>query len=138
MTAVMILSGIVSYGQQDALVGEWRVDADESVLLMDPNVRTRFDTLQQDVRTRILNAMEARTFSFAGDGSLSVTWTGVNGAPRVSSGTWTRDDQANELVLSVDGEPVAYNFEYRSDAVLVLRAQTPGGFFDNLLFRRTH
>ena len=118
-------------GQSSSLIGTWRVDIDQTIGNMDPSGKIRYDTLPMAFKERSASRMNGREFIFSQNGEITVNWKSHKGQ-EISNGQWIKSDAERELSITIDNNTSAYDFEFLTSNVLVMRGKNKRGFFDNL------
>jgi hypothetical protein len=127
--SILLLAATALRAQQNSFTGTWQLDLEETIGLMEPATRQKFDALDPGARSRAEVSMTGRTFLFNSNGTVTVNWK-AQGHPRTSSGTWAVS--GDTLSITIDGEVQQYTYEVAARRHLILRNATQLGFFTNL------
>lgn len=100
LLATVLLLAIQAWGQNNQLIGSWRINMDKTLAIMNSDARKQYDTLSIELQSRAVNAMKDREFILEGSGHISVKWLSRNG-PKTSSGRWATDLSENILRITI-------------------------------------
>lgn len=134
MILILLFLGTLLQAQQNPLAGTWHIDVTSSLLLMPSDVKSKYDSLPQEIRARAELSMGSRTFRFTGD-SLQVSW-GSRAVPVISKGTWSYDSAESELTITIANDRQHFAIEFAESGTVFWTNKSPVGYFSRLCLKK--
>lgn len=118
---LLIVLPLVSIAQteRDQFIGTWKVDVAKSIEKMDTDSRSKYEGLNEEVKSRASASMASRGFTFKNDGQVVVTWKSAGGEVN-NNGQWVLDETARTISITVEGKAVEYSYDFLSNTELNL------------------
>lgn len=131
ITAGLLIVANEIMAQGNNLIGTWHLDINKALTVMDPKYKIGYDSLPVAIKERATSRMNGRVFVFSDNGDIQVNWKSQKES-HISNGQWLINELQKELSITINGQTSEYDYEFMSDAVLIIRAKNKRGFFDNL------
>jgi hypothetical protein len=121
--------------QQKDLIGSWRVDINQTLLLMEQGVKLKYDSIPENLKGNGFSAFENRQFHFLQNDSIYIQWT-MNEKKFRSAGIWRKNENQTGITITIENRSSSFTYEFVSSTSMILRAVDKRGFFNNIYLRR--
>ena len=130
----IFLPTVTLFGQgsqnREYLIGTWELDYNLSIARIDPSSKTHYDTISQEVKTRIIDSFSQRKITFRSDGIYLLQVTENNQV----EGTWTLQNDNKTLIIVTEGNEIQQEIESVDEQKMVLNLGGPA--VQNRLFKK--
>ncbi|NMM48531.1 hypothetical protein [Marinigracilibium pacificum] len=109
-----IIFGFQSIGQNQSIVGQWKINIQMIIEYNGSNLKNRLDTVNISLRERAIKSLEGRKYDFKSNGNLSAEIIGPNGVNIIGKGTYLFSE-ANSLIIEIEGNEYKFNIEFLNE-----------------------
>lgn len=126
---------VAAQTDSEKFIGSWKINVEESIKLMEPSTKSKYDSAKAEVKEHAKKNMEGRVFIFHENGTMEAQWS-ANGSSKSAIGSWELRE-GNKLHIKMGELLTEYGFSYPKQNELVLKNSNGRGFISNLYLERS-